>query len=234
MRSTQSGSVAASVLAMLASALAFWRWSVMAWAMRSASAMRRAERPGSMMASVLAMLANAIALRRWSRRIEEEHRREEERQRRARSSKSQLLGPLADTFRIADSFASDLRFAERAVNLSNGPDYSLIPRTLALRPPSAELIDANRLDNLVEATVRASQRVEDLQEELRRLRQQHADAVKPDALLWWALVILTAYAIVGVAMPLWVMSDGPASLSAVRWTFWPFAAGLAAPIAYIA
>ena len=96
------------------------------------------------------------------------------------------------------------------------------------------LIDANRHDDLVAATVRASQRVEDLEEELRRLRQQHTDVVKPDARLWWAVAILTAYAIAGVAMPLWVMSSGPASLSAVRWTFWPFAAGLAALIAYIA
>jgi hypothetical protein len=108
------------------------------------------------------------------------------------------------------------------------------PRALAIRPPNVTLIEANRYDDLVATAVRADQRVEDLEEELRRLRQQHADVVKPDARLWWAVAILTAYAIAGVAVPLWVMSYGPTSLSAVRWTFWPFAAGLAALIAYIA
>lgn len=116
----------------------------------------------------------------------------------------------------------------------NPPDLSYLAKGLAVRPPNVALIDANRHDNLVATAVRASQRVEDLEEELRRLRQQHADVVKPDARLWWAVAILTAYAIAGVAVPLWVMSAGPASLSAVRWTFWPFAAGLAALIAYIA
>ena len=81
--------------------------------------------------------------------------------------------------------------------------------------------------------MRARQRVEDLREELRRLRQQHADVIRPDARLWWAVVILVAYGIAGVAVPLWVMSEGPASLHAVRWTFWPFAAGMMALLGYI-
>lgn len=166
-------------------------------------------------------------------RIEEERRRaEEERQRREGSPGSQLLGSFAGS-RIADSLASSFRFPGLAANMYNRPSYSL-PRALAVRPSSAVLIDANRHNDLIAAAVRASQRVEDLEEELRRLRQQHADVFKPDARLWWAVAILTAYAIAGVAVPLWVMSGGPASLGAVRWTFWPFAAGLAALIAYIA
>ena len=174
------------------------------------------------------------------RRIEEERRREEERQRaeeerqrRASSPGSQMLGLAASSFRIAETLGSSFGLAEQTANMINPPDLSYLAKGLAVRPPNVALIDANRHDNLVATAVRASQRVEDLEEELRRLRQQHADVVKPDARLWWAVAILTAYAIAGVAVPLWVMSAGPASLSAVRWTFWPFAAGLAALIAYI-
>jgi hypothetical protein len=112
------------------------------------------------------------------------------------------------------------------MKLFKSPDYSIPTRGLTVRPANAMLIEANRYDDLVAAVVRAGQRVEDLEEELRRLRQHHADVVKPDARMWWAVVIRTAYAITGVAVPLWVMSNGPVSLSAVRWTFWPFAGGL--------
>jgi hypothetical protein len=166
------------------------------------------------------------------KRIEDERRQEEERQRRASSAEARLWG-LGSGLKIADWVASNSSFAAQTAGLYNRPDSSYLSG-LAIRPPNAMLIDANRHDDLVAATVRASQRVEDLEEELRRLREQHTDVVKPDARLWWAVAILTAYAIAGVAMPLWVMSSGPASLSAVRWTFWPFAAGLAALIAYIA
>jgi len=175
------------------------------------------------------------------RRIEEKRRREEERrraekerQRRASPPGSQMLGLAASSFRIAETLGSGFGLAEQAANMINPPDLSYLAKGLAVRPPNVALIDANRHDDLVATAVRASQRVEDLEEELRRLREQHADVVKPDARLWWAVAILTAYAIAGVAVPLWVMSSGPASLSAVRWTFWPFAAGLAALIAYIA
>ena len=141
-----------------------------------------------------------------------------------------MLG-LAGAFRVNESL---LGLAGQTANMFKPPDYSYQPPALAIRPPNVTLIEANRYDDLVATAVRADQRVEDLEEELRRLRQQHADVVKPDARLWWAVAILTAYAIAGVAVPLWVMSYGPTSLSAVRWTFWPFAAGLAALIAYIA
>jgi hypothetical protein len=160
------------------------------------------------------------------RRREEKIRRdEEERQRRATTSVSPMLG-LGTNFRFADSFAG--------MNLFEPPDYSALTKGLIVRPPNAMLIEANRHDDLVAAVVRGGQRVEDLEEELRRLRQQHADVIKPDARMWWAVAILTAYAIAGVALPLWVMSNGPVSLSAVRWTFWPFAGGLAVLIGYIA
>jgi hypothetical protein len=169
------------------------------------------------------------------RRREEERRRraEEKRQREASAYGSQLLG-LAGGFKVNESLVNSLGLAGRSAKMFNPPDYSSLLKGPTIRPPDVTLIEANRHDDLVATAERASQRVEDLEEELRRLRQQHADVVKPDARLWWAVAILTAYAIAGVAVPLWVMSSGPASLTAVRWTFWPFAVGLVALIAYIA
>jgi hypothetical protein len=110
-----------------------------------------------------------------------------------------------------------------------------IPFTLFTPPrsDSANLIEARRHDDLLESLARAIQRVEDLEEELTRLGQQHADIVKPDIRLWWGVIILIAYAIAGVAVPLWVMSNGPTNLQNVRWIFWPFAIGLALLIGYI-
>jgi hypothetical protein len=172
-------------------------------------------------------------------RVEQERRRAEEERRRAEASKQQashgsgLLGlaGLGSSFRIADHYAGLGQIM--AASAFKPPDCGQISG-LTVRPPNAGLIEANRYDDLVAADVRARQRVEDLREELRRLRQQHADVIRPDARLWWAVVILVAYAIAGVAVPLWVMSEGPVSLQAVRWTFWPFAAGMVVLLGYIA
>src|SRR6185437_2717537 len=112
------------------------------------------------------------------RRLEEERRREEQR-RRAREERqgaagSQLLG-LASGFRVNESLFSGLGLAGQAANMFKPPDFSHQLPALAIRPPNVTLIEANRYDDLVAIAVRASQRVEDLEEELRRLRQQHAD-----------------------------------------------------------
>jgi hypothetical protein len=174
-------------------------------------------------------------------RIEQERRRAEEERRRAEAAEKQarhgssLLGlaGLGSGFRIADRYARLGQLQQLATSTFKPPDYGQISGLVG-RPPNAALIEANRYDDLVAADVRARQRVEDLREELRRLRQQHADVIRPDARLWWAVVILVAYAIAGVAVPLWVMSKGPVNLQAVRWTFWPFAAGMVVLLGYIA
>jgi hypothetical protein len=57
--------------------------------------------------------------------------------------------------------------------------------------------------------------------------------VRPDARLWWGVGIVVVFAAAGVAMPLWMMAQGPKDLSSVRWLFWVFAAALAALLAYI-
>lgn len=174
-------------------------------------------------------------------RIEQERRRAEEERRRAEASEKQArygsgflgLAGLGSGFRISDHYAGLGQMQQLAASAFKPPDYGQLSG-LAIRPPNVALIEANRYDDLVAADVRARQRVEDLREELRRLRQQHADVIRPDARLWWAVVILVAYAIAGVAVPLWVMSEGPVSLHAVRWAFWPFAAGMVVLLGYIA
>ena len=92
---------------------------------------------------------------------------------------------------------------------------------------------ARRRDDLVSAHQRALQQAEDYEGELRRLRQAHADIVRPDGRLWWGVGILIAFAVVGVAVPLWVMGEGPKNLASVRWLFWLFAAALGALLGYI-
>lgn len=167
-------------------------------------------------------------------RKEEEQRREEERQRAEEEEQRQAaamgLGGLFGTLRIPADVMS--RMPGHRMPQFTAPRFTTSVPSFG-PGPSTVLIDANRHDELIATAVRTSQRVEDLEEELRRLRHQHADVVRPDRRLWWAVAILTAYAIAGVGVPLWVMASGPVSLSAVRWTFWPFAAGLAALIGYI-
>lgn len=94
-------------------------------------------------------------------------------------------------------------------------------------------IDARRQDDLRAAVDRAQQRVEDYEDELRRLTEAHKEIVRPDARLWWGVVILIAFAIVGVALPVWKMSQGPADLGAVRWLVYPFGGALAVLLVYV-
>jgi hypothetical protein len=112
----------------------------------------------------------------------------------------------------------------------NLPDMSRIRM-----PPSSDYraTSARRYDDLVAADQRAQQRVEDYEDELRRLREAHEEIVRPDARLWWGVGILVAFAIVGVALPTWIMSRGPGDLAAVRWVVYPFGSALAILLVYI-
>ena len=110
------------------------------------------------------------------------------------------------------------------------PDLS----TLTIGPPTDyRATSARRHDELVAADERAQQRTEDYEDELRRLTEAHAEIVRPDARLWWGVGILVAFAIVGVAMPTWIMSQGPKDLATVRWLVYPFGGALAVLLAYI-
>ena len=90
-----------------------------------------------------------------------------------------------------------------------------------------------RRDDLATAYERAQQRVEDYEEELRRLREEHAEIIRPDKRLWVGVVILASFAGVGVAWPMYVMSTSPADLASVRWFIWPFCVVLAVLIIYV-
>ena len=80
---------------------------------------------------------------------------------------------------------------------------------------------------------RAQQRVEDYEDELRRLQEEHAEIIRPDKRLWVGVAILTAFAGIGVAWPAYVMSTGPTDLASVREFIWPFYAVLAVLIIYV-
>lgn len=94
-------------------------------------------------------------------------------------------------------------------------------------------ISARREDELIDAHTRARQQVDDFEAEVRRLRQAHTEITRPDARLWWGVGILVVYAVIGVALPAWLMAFGPTDLARVRWVFYPFAGGLAALMIYI-
>src|ERR1700722_7669241 len=81
--------------------------------------------------------------------------------------------------------------------------------------------DRQRRDELAATYERAEQRVENYKDELQRLREEHAEIVRPDRRLWIGIVVLIAFAGLGVAWPMYVMSTGPTSLASVRWLIWP-------------
>ena len=101
-------------------------------------------------------------------------------------------------------------------------------------PTDYGAIRARRLDELLADHVRAQQQAEDLEGELLRLEQEHAEIVRPDARLWWGIGILIVFTILGVVIPLGVMTTGPHDLAQVRWVFYPFIVSLLALIGYIA
>jgi hypothetical protein len=94
-------------------------------------------------------------------------------------------------------------------------------------------IQARRRDELVARRAGTAQQVQDYEGELRRLEQDHREIVRPDSRLWWGIVIVVVFAVVGVALPLWEMSLGARSLASVRWLFWPFTGSLVLLVGYI-
>jgi hypothetical protein len=112
--------------------------------------------------------------------------------------------------------------------------HALMARALVTPPPTDyRAIAARRLDDLRADHARAQQQVEDLEAELRRLEQEHAEIVRPDARMWWGIAILIIFTVLGVLLPLGVMTTGPHDLASVRWVFYPFIGSLTALIAYI-
>ncbi len=106
---------------------------------------------------------------------------------------------------------------------------------LAVIEPSADYVAvaACRSDDLRANHERAQQQVVDLEAELRRLEQEHAEIVRPDARLWWGVGILIVFTILGVVVPLGGMATGPRDLAPVRWVLYPFIGSLMFLIGYI-
>jgi len=90
-----------------------------------------------------------------------------------------------------------------------------------------------RRDELAANYGRAQQRVEDCQDELRRLQEAHAEIIRPDVRLWIGVAVVVIFAAVGVALPMGVMSQGPTDLARVHWLLWPFAAALVILVVYV-
>jgi hypothetical protein len=145
-----------------------------------------------------------------------------------RPSKAQILASLDKRLAARRRIAGELAATSEAQ-----ADMFLQDAGWSTPSTGADEIEARRHDQLTAADQRASQRVEDLEDEVVRLRQAYDAIVRPDARLWVGVTILVAFAIVGVGIPMWVISYGPTDLSHVRWTFYPFAIGLGALLVYI-
>ncbi len=113
---------------------------------------------------------------------------------------------------------------------------ALSPRLLAgMSNTDWRAIRARRRDELVASHERGQQQVEDLEGEVRRLRQARDAIVRPQG-LGWGLGILGYFAVVGVVVPILLMSRGPKDLTALMGTLVVagFCSGLVALLGYMA
>lgn len=106
-------------------------------------------------------------------------------------------------------------------------------------PPSVQhvsysVLDAQRRDALLSDVAQAKQRVEDLQQEFDRLQRARDAVVKPKG-LGGGLIVLGFFTLVGVIIPIWLMSRAPQRLSAHlgEVVFWLFLVGLLALLGYM-
>jgi hypothetical protein len=107
-----------------------------------------------------------------------------------------------------------------------------VPPDLAGRAAIASY-ERQRRDDLAASYQRAQQRVDDYRDELDRLSQAHAEIIRPDKRLWFGVIVLATYAAVGVAWPLFVLSQGPTDLAQVRHFVWLFMGALLILIIYV-
>jgi hypothetical protein len=143
--------------------------------------------------------------------------------------------------KLAEAEAARIREAERSMTPAERLVSQIARPSISLRgnyelgPPQTDYraTEERRYDELLAAHAQAEQRVEDYEGELDRLQLEHAEIVRPDVRLWWGAVILIIFTILGVMLPLWVMSTGPRNLASVRWVLYPFIGSLAALIGYI-
>lgn len=108
-----------------------------------------------------------------------------------------------------------------------------IPR-VRLSSTDWEAIRARRRDELLASQERAAQQVEDLEGEVLRLQQARDALVRPQG-LGLGLVILGYFTVVGVVLPVLLMSSGKNLTQQARyWVFAGFCSGLVALLGYMA
>lgn len=102
------------------------------------------------------------------------------------------------------------------------------------RPREYVVLDVQRRDAMQVDLSRAEQRVEDVEAEVAQLERARDAVVRPKG-LGWGLVVLAVFTVVGVIVPVWLMSRGPKQLT-VRLgeiVFWLFLTGLLLLVGYM-
>jgi hypothetical protein len=103
-----------------------------------------------------------------------------------------------------------------------------------LRAPEYVSLEIQQEDALRAAVDRAKQQLEDIGAEAAHLQRARDAVVRPQG-LGWGLLVLAAFTLVGVIIPLWIMSRAPKNLSPTlgETVFWMFAAGLLLLLGYM-
>jgi hypothetical protein len=102
-----------------------------------------------------------------------------------------------------------------------------VPSDFASKLGGYSPLDAQRRDALWASVARAEQHREDLEDEYGRLQRARDAIVRPKG-LGWGLAVLGFFTLVGVLIPIWLMSRPPERLTAHfgEFVFWLFFAGL--------
>lgn len=113
--------------------------------------------------------------------------------------------------------------------------FSLITPPSHIPLPAAFATHRMQRRNELQAnSERAEQHAEDIEEELARLQRAQKAIVRPKG-LGWGLIVLGFFTVVGVIIPIWLMSRAPERLTAHlgEVVFWLFFAGLLALLGYM-
>jgi hypothetical protein len=138
-----------------------------------------------------------------------------------------------DAWRIVYADLSSPRLPPETVALARLAS-TMVPSVAVTRPREYVVLDVQRRDALQADMSRAEQREEDVEAELARLQLARDAVVRPKG-LGWGLVVLAVFTVVGVIIPVWLLSRAPRLLT-VRLgevVFWLFLAGLLLLLGYM-
>ena len=117
-----------------------------------------------------------------------------------------------------------------------GSIFHFPPLSVPIIPPVPQYVAlrAQRRDALRANLDRAQQQEEDVEGEVGRLQRAKDAIVRPKG-LGWGLVVLSVFTVVGVIIPVWLMSRAPERLTAHMGeaVFWLFFVGLLALLVYM-